>query len=120
MAVLTWFEIPASDLDRAVKFYNTILDIELQQVPETKMYAFPVPDMMKDPTGAVVYEESHKPSEQGVLIYLNAAGKLDAVLSRIQAAGGSILLPRTDIAPFGFMAHILDTEGNRIALHSDS
>lgn len=120
MAVLAWFEIPAVDLERAVAFYNAILAIELQQIPETKMYAFPVPDMSKDLSGAVVYEENHKPSQDGALLYLSAEGQLDAVLSRVEAAGGSIVLPRTDISPFGFMAYIIDSEGNRIGLQSNS
>ncbi|PJF44690.1 MAG: hypothetical protein CUN55_02620 [Phototrophicales bacterium] len=117
---VNWFEIPVLDLERAVQFYNAIFDIKMQQIPETQMYMFPTDDPQNDVSGALVKGEGYRPlSEGGAVIYLNASGKLDEVLARVEEAGGKIALPRTDISPFGFMAFIIDSEGNRVGLHSD-
>lgn len=122
-SIVSWFEIPAADLNRAAKFYETLFDITLipMDMPNIKMRMFPLADMMNDIGGAIVDSGGfHKPSStDGVLIYLNGNPDVQHVLDKVEAAGGSIFLPKTEIGPeFGFMAIIIDTEGNRIGLHS--
>ncbi len=120
---ISWFEIPSSDLDRAAKFYETIFGISLHplDLPNIKMRMFPLDDMMTQVGGAIVQSDGfHKPSAtDGPLIYLNANPDVQTVLDKVETAGGKIHVPKTMISPeYGHMAVILDTEGNRIALHS--
>ena len=120
---ISWFEIPATDLARATKFYETIFGVSLivMDMPNIKMRMFPLDDMMTQVGGAVVDSGGfHKPSAtDGPLIYLNANPDLQNVLDKVQAAGGSIMVAKTEISPdYGFMAVIIDTEGNRIGFHS--
>jgi predicted enzyme related to lactoylglutathione lyase len=119
---ISWFEIPTSNLDRAQKFYESIFDIRMQPLdtPQIKMRMFPLESPMGI-GGALIYNTEYykSSSTEGVLIYLNANPDVQIVLDRIEAAGGKILLPKTLISPeHGHMAMFLDTEGNRIALHS--
>ncbi len=119
---ISWFEIPASDLVRAAKFYEAVFDIKLNplDLPNIKMRMFPIDDMM-GVGGAVVDSGGfHKPSAtDGPLIYLNGNPDLQIILDRVEKAGGKIMVPKTEISPeYGFMAVIIDTEGNRIGLHS--
>jgi predicted enzyme related to lactoylglutathione lyase len=123
MSAISWFEIPSHDIDRAQKFYENIFGINLINMdnPGLKMRAFPVADMMQDISGAVVHHpDFYSPSaNQGTLIYLNANPDVQAVLDKVVGAGGSILVPKTQISPeYGYMAIITDTEGNRIGLHN--
>jgi predicted enzyme related to lactoylglutathione lyase len=115
---LTWFEIPTSDLERAVKFYETVLGIQLQRevFGGTPMAIFPA--SAQEAGGALVLEQGRAPSGGGTLIYLDAAGKLDACLSRVVRAGGLVVSGRTDIGGPGYVAVLRDTEGNMVALHS--
>jgi uncharacterized protein len=120
---ISWFEIPAVDLARAQQFYETIFGISLfpMDMEGIRMRMFPLKDMNTGVGGAVVESGGfHKPSAtDGPLIYLNGNPDVQQVLDRVEAAGGSIVLPKTEISPeHGFMALILDTEGNRIGLHS--
>ena len=119
---ISWFEIPTKDLNRAQRFYETIFDMKMTplDLPQIKMRMFPLEDMM-DVGGALVHNDQfYKPSAtEGTLIYLNANPDVQIVLDRIEAAGGKILMPKTQISPeYGYMAMFTDTEGNRIALHS--
>lgn len=119
---ISWFEIPASDLNRAAKFYETIFDVKLNplDLPNIKMRMFPLEDMM-GVGGAVVDSGGfHKPSTtDGPLIYLNGNPDVQKVLDKVEGAGGKIMVPKTEISPeYGYMAVIIDTEGNRIGLHS--
>ena len=69
--------------------------------------------------GAIVAHEWYTPSENGVLIYLDAGDDLNPMLARAEGAGASVLIPKTQISEdVGYMAVFRDTEGNRIALHS--
>lgn len=122
-SAISWFEIPATDLDRATKFYETLFDVQLiaMDLPNIKMRMFPVADMQNDIGGAVVHSAGfYTPSDSaGVLIYLNGNPDVQHVLDKVAAAGGKIVLPKTEITPeYGYMALIIDTEGNRIGLHS--
>ena len=120
---ISWFEIPASDLNRAQKFYESIFDIQMVPLdtPNLQMRMFPVEDMMNGIGGALSRSEGFykSSSTHGPLVYLNANPDVQNVLDRIPAAGGEIIVPKTRISPeYGFMAVFIDTEGNRVALHS--
>jgi len=120
---ISWFEIPATDLTRAQKFYETIFGITLNplDLPNIKMRLFPIDDMITGVSGAIVDSGGfHKPSAtDGPLIYLNGNPDLQLVLDKVETAGGKIMVPKTEISPeYGCMAVIIDTEGNRIGLHS--
>lgn len=119
---VSWFEIPTKDLNRAQKFYETIFDMKMipLDVAQIKMRMFPVTDPM-DVGGALVYNADFYKSSatDGPLVYLNANPDVQHILNRIEAAGGKILVPKTQISPeYGYMAMFIDTEGNRVALHS--
>jgi len=122
MSTISWFEIPSSDIDRAQKFYEDIFGITMVNMDNQalKMRTFPVDDMMNEITGAIVYHSDfyHPSATEGALLYLNANPDVQQVLDRVEAAGGKILVPKTRISEeYGFMALILDTEGNRVGLH---
>lgn len=125
--VLTWFEIPVNDTGRAKKFYEIILDIEMTTriFPETneELTFFPYnPDVIQATsgrvTGVLTKSNTNKPSKTGALIYINASPAIQTVLDKVEAAGGKILEPKT-LMPFGFIAIITDSEGNRIGLHAE-
>ena len=120
---ISWFEIPTTDINRAQKFYEAIFDMTMMPMdfPNIKMRMFPLDDMMTQVGGALVDSGGfHKASAtDGPLIYLNANPDVQNVLDRVEAAGGKIMVPKTEISPeHGFMAVFTDTEGNRIGLHS--
>jgi len=120
---ISWFEIGTEDLDRGTRFYETILGISLfpMDLPNIKMRMFPIDDPMNGIGGALVHSGGfHKPSAtDGPLVYLNGNPDVQVILDKVEAAGGKIMVPKTEISPeYGFMAVIIDTEGNRIGLHS--
>ena len=120
---ISWFEIPATNLERAAKFYETIFGVSLivMDLPNIRMRMFPLDDMMTQVGGAVVDSGGlQQPSAtDGPLIYLNGNPDVQNILDKVETAGGKILVPKTEISPeYGFMAVIIDTEGNRIGLHS--
>jgi uncharacterized protein len=120
---ISWFEIPATDLTRAQKFYEAIFQIELQalDLDNFKMRMFPIENMMTGIGGALIDSGGfHQPSAtHGPLIYLNGNPDVQVVLDRVEAAGGKITVPKTQISEdYGFMGVFIDTEGNRIGLHS--
>lgn len=117
---INWFEIPVKNFTRAKAFYSTIFDAEIDEMPHpTLKYAMLPFDMEKGGIGGgIVQGEGYEPSQAGPLLYLNGGDDLSIPLSKVEKAGGEILLPKTSIGQNGFMAQILDTEGNKIALHS--
>jgi predicted enzyme related to lactoylglutathione lyase len=119
MNALNWFEIPAVDFDRAVQFYSTILDAKMELVPgmEGIEMAF-LPSSEGGVGGAVTKGEGHEPSQIGTLVYLNGGDDLSTVLDRVEAAGGEVALPKTSIGENGFFGLFIDTEGNKVGLHS--
>ena len=114
---INWFEIPATDLDRAAAFYTAVLNSELtpMEMPGGRMKAFTVGGR---PVGAIVESAHAVPSDHGPLIFLDAGGPVSQALARVEAAGGRIVLPSTDIGDYGVIGQFLDTEGNRIAFHA--
>jgi predicted enzyme related to lactoylglutathione lyase len=119
---ISWFEIPALDINRAQKFYETIFEIRMMplDLPNIQMRMFPIESPMHIGGALCFNKEFYKPtSTEGPLLYLNANPDVQLVLNRIEGEGGRIIVPKTEISPeYGFMAVFLDTEGNRVALHS--
>lgn len=120
---ISWFEIPATDIDRAQNFYEAIFGITMvpMDMGNIKMRMFPLDDPMNGVGGTLVDSGGfHKCSAtDGTLIYLNGNPDVQIILDKVEAAGGSIQVPKKMISPeYGDMAVFLDTEGNRIALHN--
>ena len=118
-----WFEVPVTNMGRAIKFYETVLDVKLEhnQMGPLDMAWFPMTDESYGSAGSLIcYPDFYKPSTDGVLIYFTAhSGDLNNELARIENAGGKVLQPKTKISEeYGFMALFTDSEGNRVALHS--
>ncbi len=118
--VITWFEIPAKNFERACTFYSQVLDGDVHKMdsPRGLNYGFLPGFSQNEIGGAVVQGEGYEPSSKGSVVYLNGGKDLSIALARVEKAGGKILMPKTSIGENGFMAHFTDTEGNRVALHS--
>ncbi|MEQ9442362.1 MAG: VOC family protein [Cyclobacteriaceae bacterium] len=124
--ILTWFEIPVTDTHRAKKFYETILDIEMSTriFPETneELTFFPYnPAVIQATSGRVTgvlsKSETNKPSGNGALVYINASPSIQLVLDKVAQAGGKIIVEKTEMNA-GFIAVIIDSEGNKVGLHA--
>ena len=116
---LNWFEIPVIDFERARKFYSAIYDFEMPSIMmgKNQMGFFQV--QPKHIGGAIVKGVGYIPSQEGSLIYLNGGENLQQVLNRIPDAGGKIIQPKIQITPdLGYFAVFIDTEGNKVAVHS--
>lgn len=114
---VNWFEIPVSDISRASAFYANIFDVELHTVDMmgTKMAIFP----HEGSGGALVQGSDYTPSAEGSLVYLNGGEDLTGVLEKVEGAGGKVIVPKTHIGDgLGYFALFIDTEGNKLALHS--
>ncbi|HTA26904.1 MAG TPA: VOC family protein, partial [Bacteroidia bacterium] len=99
---LNWFEIPASDISRAQKFYETIFDIKMAPMPEMmgmKMTGFPMEMGNGKVSGALAQSPNHKPGMDGAVVYLNANPNIDAVIGKIETAGGKMIMPKMQISP---------------------
>ena len=117
-SAVVWTDIPAKDLDRAIRFYSAVLGAEVkkQDFPDLSIGVLPHVD---GEVGACLFaSESARPSAEGPLVYINCAGRLDAAEAAVVPNGGRVLQPKQGIAPYGFRCIVLDSEGNRIALHS--
>lgn len=115
---INWFEIFVNDLERASRFYQTTLGVELRRVEFGGLSQAIFPADSGGVGGALVRDPERSPGGAGTLVYLNANGKLDAALERVARSGGSVRLTKTDIGDPGCIALIQDTEGNVIGLHS--
>ncbi|MFA0963864.1 VOC family protein [Roseivirga sp. BDSF3-8] len=120
-----WFEIPVTDMVRAIAFYEKILDVSMErhQMGELDMAWFPyAPYGKPGAAGSLVKHPAfYKPSHDGTLIYLSApSGNLATELARVPDAGGKIVEEKKLIADdIGYMGIFIDSEGNRVALHSN-
>ncbi len=115
---INWFELPATNFSRAVKFYNDITGKELQFFDQGELQMAFFPTENNGVGGCVTYGNGNQPNASGALVYLNGGEDLATPLSKVEAAGGSVVMPKTSIGENGFMAIFMDTEGNRVALHS--
>jgi uncharacterized protein len=119
---INWFEIPVTDMTRAINFYQNVTGTSMKSevfgAPGEEMAVFPA-DSKEAVTGCLQMSPYSKPSQDGSLIYLNAGPGIDAWIERVKKAGGKILTPRTALPPgMGFFAIFLDCEGNRIGLYA--
>lgn len=115
---VVWVDIPAFDLDRAIKFYSAVFGTELNKTDYGGFSLGFLPGGGGDSSGCIHLAEETKPSDQGPLIYLNCDGRLDAAEAAIESAGGKVLQSKHQIGPHGYRVVFLDSEGNRLALHS--
>jgi len=117
--LINWFETPAVDFKRAVSFYKSILDLDIKEAEMfgAKMGFFPTDG--KNVSGAIVQGKDHKPSSDGVIVYLNAGNNLQTILDKVETNNGKVIVPRTQIIPeMGYIGMFIDTEGNKMAVHS--
>ena len=119
MNTVVWFEIPVTNIERAEKFYGTVMGTQMvkEEMDGFKMSVFQAEN--KDAVhGALIQGEGYKPSSEGAVVYLNGGEDLAQPLSRVEGAGGKVLTGKTPIGEHGFCAFFQDTEGNRIGIHS--
>ena len=113
---IVWFDVPASDLERAMNFYSKVLDVEISE-------EFPGVAVMShdqgEVAGCVFKSEEIQPTSHGTLLYFNVNGRLDEAVAEVEGCGGTIKEPPHSIGEFGHRALVIDSEGNRIALHSE-
>ncbi|WP_424000536.1 VOC family protein [Maribacter sp. IgM3_T14_3] len=121
--MITWYEIPVADMTRAQKFYESILNVTItvNNFGEFVMGLFPGKQTLGQANGALVQHDQYVPSQsEGVLVYL-ACDDAAVVLGKVEKAGGQVLQSKTEIGDgHGFMGLLKDTEGNRIAVHSNA
>ena len=119
----TWVEIYVADMKRAQQFYETILDIQMAELPmpegmgEMQMLSFPWAEGERNISGALVKMENMNPGTGGTLVYF-ACENCATEESRVEKAGGKVLQPKMPIGEYGFCSIVMDTEGNTIGLHS--
>ncbi len=119
---INWFEISVTDMPRAKKFYESIFDMQMQEMEMMNMpMAFFPPDGSNGTVGgALIKSDMHKPSVDGAKVYLNGNPDLQQVLDKIEGAGGKVTMPKTLIDEMsGYMAFFTDSEGNAVGLHSN-
>jgi predicted enzyme related to lactoylglutathione lyase len=116
---LDWFEIPVVELDRAVSFYETLLQAKLQEGVVNGQHLAVLPYQNGGVGGALMVGEQLTPSTQGTVVYLGAGDDLDGALARVAAAGGKVVSEKIHLSDsIGSIAFFIDTEGNRVGLHS--
>ena len=112
-------EIPTNNIERAATFYNTVLDIDMKVKEAMGMKTAFFPHTAETQTGGCLMQgPNYEPTDKGTIIYLNGGEDLQPALERVAKAGGKIILPKTSLGQNGFMAHFLDTEGNKMGLYS--
>jgi len=120
MNAVNWFEIPTSDIERTKYFYSKVFGfaMEYMEVGDTKMYMFTGDDKDAGAVGSIFQHDNHKPSQIGTVVYFSTEDT-DTEVNKIEANSGSIVFGKTSIGPHGFIAQIIDSEGNRIGIHSN-
>jgi predicted enzyme related to lactoylglutathione lyase len=115
---IAWFDLSVRDMARASQFYQSVLACELEafEMEGTKCAVFP--HEREDVAGCLVEKTEFHPSNDAMLVYFNVEGRLDQAIAEVESNGGKIIEPKKSIGPHGFRAVVLDSEGNRIALHS--
>ncbi len=115
---IVWVDIPVADLNRAMRFYSAVLGNEVKRQEYGEFAIGLLPSAETEVSGCLFTSATDKPGDQGPLIYLNANGRLDQAEAAVAPNGGKVLKPKHQIGPHGWRTVILDSEGNRIALHS--
>ena len=115
---ICWVDIPTTDLDRAIRFYSAVLGQAVSKQSEHGMSFGLLPHADSYVSGCLCVDRENRPSEHGPLVYLNVEGRIDDAIKAVGAQGGKVLKPKHAIGPYGHRAIVVDTEGNRLALHS--
>jgi predicted enzyme related to lactoylglutathione lyase len=118
---VNWVEIPVLNFDRAKRFYSKIYEYEMYEetIAGCRMGFLPMDRESQGVGGAIIQGQGYVPSSLGSRVYLNGGQNLLTVLSRIEGAGGEIVVNKTKISDeIGYFAVFEDTEGNHVALHS--
>ncbi|QBR83453.1 VOC family protein [Legionella israelensis] len=113
-----WIDIPVIDLDRAISFYEVMLDEKVEKITEHGFEFGLLPHTEDNVSGCLVVMDDRNPSRNGPLVYLNVEGRMDKAIAAVKNNGGKLLKRKEQIGPYGYRAVILDTEGNAIALYS--
>lgn len=121
MNSLNWFEIPATDIKRAQSFYEKVFNMKMEnmEMGDNLMAFFPWNPEGGKVHGSLVQSPDHVPSMDGSVIYLNGDPDLSDALSRVEEAGGKIIVPKMAIGEHGFIAFMIDSEGNKVGFHSN-
>jgi len=114
-----WFDIPIVDLDRSITFYSEVLGIEVGKA-EFENFTFAVLEHKDGNGGCLVPKATEVTHDKGILLYMNVDGRIRDAVGKVSANGGEIIEDTHPIGPHGFRALIKDSEGNRLALHSNS
>lgn len=117
---IVWFDIPVKDLERANRFYGAVLGCTIKKESFEGGDIGVLPHEGNDVAGCLHVSDKDRPSDHGPLMYFNVNGRLDAAVGEVEKQGGKVLTPKEPIGPYGFRAIVLDSEGNRIALHSET
>ena len=117
---LTWFEINVTDLERAKQFYEKVLrsNFTFVDMPGSPMYMFDADAEKGEIGGALVKTNDNGPHDMGTVIYFSC-DDVAVESAKVEPAGGKLLIPKMSIGDFGFIAQFIDSEGNRIGLHSN-
>ena len=115
---VVWFDIPSTDVDRAIRFYSAVLGTDVSKVETPGGVLGIFPHEKDDVAGCIYQKEEDAPSANGPLLYFNVQGRLEEATSVVEKNGGKIVQETHSIAPHGSRSIVMDSEGNRIALHS--
>lgn len=115
-----WVDIPAVDLDRAIRFYSEVLGVEVERQTEDGVAMGVLPHTEDIVGGSIYLHPTHVPTQSGPLLYFNVNGRLSEATSKVEQNAGKMLEPVHQIGQYGWRSVVQDSEGNRIALHSES
>ena len=114
---VVWFDLPVADLERASRFYGAVLAIKVEQA-NAGGFKFAVLEHGPDGNGGCLVPG--KASAEGILVYMNVDGRIRDAVKQAEKLGGRVMEKVTGIGPHGFRAVVIDSEGNRVALHSNT
>lgn len=117
---LCWTDIPVLDLDRSIGFYSVVLGAEVKKEGAPGFIFGLLPHVRDQVSGCLVEDKENRPSQTGPLIYLSVNGRLSDAITAVKQNGGKVLQDKHAIGPYGFRAIVVDSEGNRIGLHSET
>ncbi len=112
---VVWFDIPVEDLGRAIEFYSKVLNVSVEEAHGVAV----LEHSGNDVAGCLFKSDDEEPSNRGLLLYFNVSGRLDAAMKAVAQCGGKILKAKEQIGVHGYRTIVLDSEGNRVALHSE-
>ncbi len=117
---VNWFEIPAHDLDKAKAFYEYVFryELTLHEMGSLRMAWFPITDGTAGSTGTLIKSQAYTPSHAGTLVYFYV-DDIESTIKRVQEKGGNVINLKMSFGEYGFVAHFEESEGNRVALHSN-